>query len=61
MWIGTQKIDGVLKWSKFNGKFWTGYVAAIMGVDNDKLRSSRQDYVPVMTLQLHRWNDDSRD
>ena len=60
MWIGTQKIDGVLKYSKFNGEFWTGYVTAVMKVDNYNSKSGKQDYVPIMTLQLHRWNDDSR-
>lgn len=61
MWIGTQKIGGFLVYSKFNGKFWTGYTGAVMNVDNDPTRSGKQDYVPVMSLKLYRWNDDSRD
>ena len=61
MWIGVRKIDGALKYSKFNGKFWTGFVKSTGNVEKDKSRSSYQDYAPIMTLQLHRWNDDSRD
>lgn len=50
MWVGTKRIDGVLKYSKFNGKFWTGYVTTVMNVDNDPSKSGNQDYTPVMTL-----------
>lgn len=62
MWIGVNNKSGWVFWSKYNGSFWTDYVTSVERLvvdidDGGPGRSSYQDYTPVLTNILHRWND----
>ena len=61
--IGVTSRDEWVYWSRHNGSFWTDYVTQVERLieninDGGSGRSSYQDYTPVLTSILHRWNDD---
>jgi len=62
MLIGV-KIDGdCSRWSTYRG-YWTDYVVKLEELIRNKDsggqgRSRHQDYTPLITDQLYRWNDD---
>ena len=61
--IGVANKGGRVYWSRYNGSFWNDYVISPYSLIRDinsggPGRSSYQDYTPVLTALLHRWQDD---
>ena len=61
--IGVTNKHEWVYWSRYNGSFWIDYVTSVERLivdpnDGGYGRSSYQDYTPVLTSILHRWNDD---